>query len=254
MKEKILVSVVSYLNAQPFIYGLRHHSINQSIELTLDIPSECARKLLHNKADIGLVPVAVIPQLKDYEIIGKTCIGAIGKVASVLLCSDLPLHEIEEVFLDFHSRTSVTLAQVLSKHFWKINPTFIQAPDDYIGHIQNKTAGVIIGDRTFNLQKEFNYIYDLSEEWQKFTGLPFVFAAWVGRKGIDQQTLVAFEEALQWGLKEKSTVIKECQILIGDTFDVAHYLNTNIQYELDDEKLKGLKLFFDYLENMKFIK
>jgi chorismate dehydratase len=216
----------------------------------LDIPSECARKLLQDEADIGLVPVAVIPQLKDFEIIGKTCIGAIGKVASVLLCSDVPLHEIEKVFLDFHSRTSVTLVQVLSKHFWEITPVFIQAPDDYINHIQNKTAGVIIGDRTFNLQKDFRYIYDLSEEWQKFTGLPFVFAAWVGRKGIDAQVLTAFEEALQLGLKEKNIVIKDCQRLFGDSFDVAHYLNLNIQYELDEEKTKGMRIFFDYLKSL----
>jgi chorismate dehydratase len=248
MEEKIRVSVVAYLNAQPFIYGLKHHEVIKKIDLNLDIPSECARKLLNNEAAIGLVPVAVIPQLKDFEIIGKTCIGAIGKVASVLLCSDVPLNEIEQVFLDFHSRTSVTLVQVLSKHFWKINPNFIQAPDDYINHIQGKTAGVIIGDRTFNLKKDFKYIYDLSEEWQKFTGLPFVFAAWVGRKGMDSHVLKDFEEALQLGLKEKNLVIKDCQRLFGNSFDVAHYLNVNIQYELDEEKMKGLRLFYEYLK------
>ncbi len=250
MEEKLRVSVVAYLNAQPFIYGLKHHDISKKINLALDIPSECARKLLNQEADIGLVPVAVIPQLKDFEIIGKTCIGAIGKVASVLLCSDVPLNEIEKVFLDFHSRTSVALVQVLSKHFWEITPDFVQAPNDFIPQIQNKTAGVIIGDRTFNLQQDFKYIYDLSEEWFKFTGLPFVFAAWVGRKGIDVKVLSAFEAALQLGLKKKDFVIKECQPMYGDSFDVAHYLNVNIQYELDDEKTKGMRIFFDYLKSL----
>jgi chorismate dehydratase len=251
MKEKLRVSVVAYLNAQPFIYGLKHHNVGENINLTLDIPSECARKLLNKESDIGLVPVAVIPQLKDYEIIGKTCIGALGKVASVLLCSDVPLHEIEKVFLDFHSRTSVALVQVLSKHFWEIKPDFEQAPNDFISKIQNKTAGVIIGDRTFNMKKDFNYIYDLSEEWFKFTSLPFVFAAWVGKKkGLSEHILNEFEEALQLGLKEKDVVIKENQPKFGDTFDVAHYLNMNIQYELDEEKKKGLEQFFEYLKNM----
>lgn len=252
MKEKLRVSVVAYLNAQPFIYGLKHHEISDNINLTLDIPSECARKLLNKESDIGLVPVAVIPQLTDFEIIGKTCIGAIGKVASVLLCSDVPLHEIEKVFLDFHSRTSVALVQVLSKHFWEITPDYVQAPNDFISQIQNNTAGVIIGDRTFNLQNDFKYIYDLSEEWFKFTGLPFVFAAWVGRKGIDTKVLNAFEAALQLGLKEKDRVIKDCQPKYGDSFDIAYYLNVNIQYELDDEKKKGMEQFFEYLKNMNF--
>jgi chorismate dehydratase len=250
MEEKLRVSMVEYLNAQPFMYGLMHHEVKNKISLTLDIPSECARKLIHNEAEIGLVPVAVIPQLKNFEIIGKTCIGAIGKVASVLLCSDVPLHEIEHVFLDFHSRTSVTLVQVLCKYFWKVNPQFVQAPEDYIDMIQNKVAGVIIGDRTFNLKKQYLYTYDLSEEWQKFTGLPFVFAAWVGKKGIDATLLNDFENALQLGLKNKDVVIKQCQSLYTSNFDVSHYLKTNIQYHFDDEKWKGLNLFYAYLNRL----
>lgn len=248
MKEKIRVSVVSYLNAQPFIYGLEHHEINDKLILFKDIPSECARKLLNNEADIGLVPVAVIPQLKEFEIIGKTCIGAVGKVASVLLCSDVPLHEIKEIFLDFHSRTSVTLVRVLSKQFWNIGPDFIPAPENYIDSIQGTSAGVIIGDRTFNLKKDFKYVYDLSEEWNKFTGLPFVFAAWVGKKGINSSLLNQFEEALLFGLQQRQNVIQEFENFYGNDFDVAYYLNTSIQYVLDDEKMKGLNLFYQYLK------
>lgn len=247
MREKILVSVVSYLNAQPFIYGLEHHPIKNQINLFKDIPSECARKLLNNEADIGLVPVAVIPQLKDFEIIGSTCIGALGKVASVLLCSDVPLQEIQKVYLDFHSRTSVTLVQVLGKNYWNINPSFMQAPNDFIDQINGTTAGVIIGDRTFNLQKQYQYIYDLSEEWYKFTGLPFVFAAWLARKGIDATFLNEFENALQMGLQNKQHVIQKFQEIYGHEVDVAHYLNTNIQYVLDEEKRKGMDKFLGWL-------
>lgn len=246
MENKINVSVVNYLNAQPFIYGLEHHAIQHKINISKDIPSACALKLLNNEADIGLVPVAVIPQLKDFEIIGNTCIGAIGKVASVLLCSDVPLNEIKNIFLDFHSRTSVTLVQVLSKNYWQINPNFMQAPNDFIEQINDTTAGVIIGDRTFNLQKNYQFIFDLSEEWQKFTGLPFVFAAWLGRKGIDTSFLNEFENALQFGLQHKQNVIEKFQTVYIKELDVAHYLNTNIQYELDEEKRKGLNLFLSY--------
>ncbi|HRG59009.1 MAG TPA: menaquinone biosynthesis protein [Bacteroidia bacterium] len=243
MENKINVSIVNYLNSQPFIYGLEHHTIHQKINISKDIPSACALKLLNNEADIGLVPVAVIPQLKDFEIIGNTCIGALGKVASVLLCSDVPLDKIKNVFLDFHSRTSVTLVQVLSKNYWKIKPNFLQAPINFIDEINDTTAGVIIGDRTFNLLKNYQFIYDLSEEWYKFTGLPFVFAAWMGRKGIDSTFLNDFENALQFGLENKEIVIQKFQKIYGNDLDVAHYLNTNIQYELDEEKRSGMEMF-----------
>jgi len=248
MEEKVRVSMVGYLNAVPFIYGIEHHKVNKKILISKDIPSECARKLLNNEADIGLVPVAVIPQLKGFEIIGKTCIGAIGKVASVLLCSDVPLPEIKNIFLDFHSRTSVALVQVLSKNYWKIKPEFIAAPIHFIDEIKDTTAGIIIGDRTFNLKREFKYTYDLSEEWYQFTGLPFVFAVWVARKGLNVELLKDFEEALQYGLNKKQIVIDECQHVFLDSFDVANYLNNSIQYKLDDEKRRGMALFLNYLK------
>src|SRR5437867_12268285 len=87
----IKVSCVSYLNSQPFIYGLKNNSIINEIDLSLDVPSVCAEKLRSGSVDIGLVPVAVIPQLKESHIISDYCIGADGKVETVLLLSDVPL-------------------------------------------------------------------------------------------------------------------------------------------------------------------
>src|SRR5690606_20335445 len=122
-----------------------------------------ARKLIHNEVDLGLVPIAVIPQLNNAQIVSDYCIGAIGKVKSVLLLSDVRLEENESIYLDYHSRTSVRVCQLLSKEFWKISTNFVKAEPGFETQITAKTAGVIIGDRTFNLPKKFNYVYDLSE-------------------------------------------------------------------------------------------
>ena len=125
--DKIRVSAISYLNSIPFVYGLENSPLQSEIELSLDIPSECAKKLLENKVDIGLVPVAIIPQLKFSEIIGPYCIGANGPVESVCLFSQVPLNDIEEIQLDFHSKTSVQLVQLLSKKYWyKVQNSNIQ--------------------------------------------------------------------------------------------------------------------------------
>ena len=122
--KKVKVSVVSYLNSKPFIFGLQQSHIINDIDLSLDIPAVCAQKLLEDKVDIGLIPVATIPLLKEKYILSDYCISAIGKVASVLLYSEVPLEKIEKVILDYQSRTSVQLVQVLAKHFWKIKPAF----------------------------------------------------------------------------------------------------------------------------------
>ena len=115
------------MNTFPFIYGLNNSDIINQLDLQLDIPADCAQKLLENKVDIGLVPVAIIPQLNEHYIISDYCIGAKGKVNTVLLLSDVPLNEIEEIQLDYQSKTSVNLVQVLSKEFWNISPKWVNA-------------------------------------------------------------------------------------------------------------------------------
>ena len=68
--KKIKVGAVSYLNTKPLLYGIeRSDELMQQIELVKDYPSKIARQLLDNGIDIGLVPVAVIPQMKAHYII-----------------------------------------------------------------------------------------------------------------------------------------------------------------------------------------
>src|SRR5215217_7144760 len=129
--EKIRISAVNYLNSKPFIYGLENSAIRNEIELQLDIPSVCADKLEENKVDIGLVPVAILPELEEYHIISDYCIGADGEVGSVLLLSEVPLNEIKVIQLDYQSRTSVLLAQILAEKFWKIKPQWMDGEENF---------------------------------------------------------------------------------------------------------------------------
>jgi chorismate dehydratase len=251
MVNKIKVSVVSYLNSQVFIRGLEGNVISNEIDLFKDIPSVCAQRLISEEADIGLVPVAVIPLLPNHKIITNTCIGAVGKVNSVMLYSQVPLAEIETIMLDFHSRTSVTLVQVLAANYWHIHPQYVRAQDNFISLINGTSAAVIIGDRTFSIGNTYKYSYDLSEAWQSFTNLPFVFACWVAKKNISNLFIEKFEQALQEGLLQKNEVIQAYNHLNNDYFNVKNYLENNIQYQLDDEKIKGLNLFLSLMKDSK---
>lgn len=245
--EKIKISVVSYLNSKPFIFGLQHSEVINEIDLQLDIPSVCAQKLLNGKVDIGLIPVAVIPKLKEHYIISDYCIGAVGKVASVMLYSNVPLNEIKTVLLDYQSRTSVTLVKVLAKNFWKIDPEWIAATTDYEKNVSGATAAVIIGDRTFGLENKYAYSYDLAEEWQKFTQLPFVFACWVSTKKLSEQFLKDFNQALKLGLDDRPLLIKELEESGIYQTNIDEYLNKSLSYEYDAAKKQALVLFLNYL-------
>jgi chorismate dehydratase len=248
--DKIKISIVSYLNSKPFIYGLQHSEVPNNIDLQLDIPSVCAQKLMDNQVDIGLIPVAVIPMLKEKYIITDFCIGAIGKVASVMLYSNVPLNKMGIILLDYQSRTSVMLAKVLAKFFWKINPQWVATINDFENLIEGNTAAVIIGDRTFGLENKYAYSYDLAEEWQKFTGLPFVFACWVANKKMEDSFTEQFNKALQYGIDNRPQLISEIIASKKYTADIDNYLNKNIDYNFDEQKKIAMELFLKYCEKL----
>jgi chorismate dehydratase len=248
--EKIKVSCVSYLNSRPFIFGLENSEIKNEIELSLDVPSVCAQKLETGVVDIGLVPAVVLDEMDDYHIISDYCIGADGEVGSVLLVSDVPLKEIKNILLDYESRTSVMLAQVLAKKFWKINPQWIDAKKNYEGIISNDTAGIVIGDRSFAVKNKFKYVYDLGAEWKHFTNLPFVFACWISNKELDRNFVKRFNEALRFGLLNSEEVIREYKNETGAEIDVKDYLSTKISYGFDKKKQFALELFLEYIHKL----
>lgn len=249
---KIKVSAVSYANTYPFIYGLENSSVRKKIILQKDYPSLCARNLLDDKVDIGLVPITVIPELDFHEIISEYCIGANNEVRSVLLVSNAPVKKLKRIFLDYQSRTSVSLVKILAMYYWGIDVQWFQVAKGFESNIENDHDGaVIIGDRCFTAKKKFPFSYDLASEWRKFSGLPFVFAAWVANKQIDRDFKKEFNTALEYGICNLDKVVRyftNSQLPKG--VDLKSYLTNNIDYHLDYEKNKAMELFFQYLEKL----
>ena len=191
------ISAVSYLNTIPFIHGLKQSELIKTIDLQLDYPSICADKLINGTVDLALVPVAVIPKLKEAYIISDYCIGANGAVDTVCLYSDVPIEEIESIALDYQSRTSVALLRVLLKEYWQYNPELKKANVGFEENIKGNHAALVIGDRAFALNTKHAYIYDLSVIWKEMTGFPFVFAAWVANTKLPQDFIISFNKALE---------------------------------------------------------
>ena len=243
--KKIKVGAVSYLNTKPLLYGIEHSDeMMRQIELVKDYPSKIAKQLLDDDIDIGLVPVTVIPQMKEYYIVSDYCIGSDGNVASVCLFSDVELHKIEKILLDYQSKTSVALCKVLLKHFWGKDIFLEDSKQDFAEQIKETTAGVLIGDRALKQRKKSKYIYDLAGEWKTFTGLTFVFAAWISNKKLPEDFIESFNQKNSEGVNNIETVIKENEC---DFYDLKIYYTKNISYNLDEEKIKGLQLFLDLL-------
>lgn len=239
------ISIVNYYNTTPFLYGINNSDIKNELQIELDIPSVCGQKLKNKTVQIGLVPVAILPELESYHIITNYCIGAEGKVDSVILFSEKPLDELTHVLLDYQSKSSVTLVQVLNKHFWKKDIKFIAAKEGFENEIHGTTGAVIIGDRTFGLTK-YPYQIDLAEEWIKQTQLPFVFAAWVSNIELPADFIKKFNDALAFGLANIDDAIAQKPKRI-DGFDAVDYLKNKISYNLTEEKKLGLKKFLELI-------
>lgn len=236
--SKIRVSAVSYTNTKPFAYGLQHSGILDKIDLSFDNPSDCAQKLIDDKVDIGLVPVAALLNISGYKIVSDYCIGADGAVNSVFIFSNKPVEDIKTLRLDLQSRTSNNLAKVLLKNHWEIEVTYIDN--------NNADAFVEIGDRTFGKKEKYPFVYDLAEEWKKFTGLPFVFAVWASNKTIPATFITEFNSALKLGIQNIPAVISD--LPKRDNFDLDDYLTNKLDYSLNESKILALDLFFNYIK------
>lgn len=230
------------------MFGIkRSEELMKQVELIEDYPAKIAGMLVDGSIDVGLVPVAVIPRLSEWHIISDYCIGAEAEVASVCLFSEVPLEETEKILLDYQSRTSVNLCKVLLKHYWQKDVELLNAGENYINEIKGTTAGVVIGDRALKQRIVSPYIYDLATHWKAFTGLPFVFAAWIANKQLPDDFVHLFNEANAVGLGRLKEVIAENPY---DVYNLHTYYTKNISYRLTEEKRKGMQRFLELLPSV----
>ena len=240
------ITAVSYLNTIPFVYGLKHAD-NLRAELTLAPPADCARNYIEGKADIALLPAAVVPMLKDATVITDYCIGAVGAVRTVTVMSNHPITAVKRIWLDAHSRTSVQLCGYLAKHKWHIQPDWLHMGDySRVEKPEEGDAFLLIGDKVFGYEGRFAYVYDLAIEWREATKLPFAFAVWVARKGVPNDVTDELQRALTFGVEHTWEAIAESPDMGKDNGITAYeYLTRNIDFILDEEKHRALKKFWD---------
>ncbi|HEX7493174.1 MAG TPA: menaquinone biosynthesis protein [Bacteroidales bacterium] len=250
--DKIRISAVKYANTYPFIYGLIESGFEKRVILETDHPSDCAAKLLSGRVDIGLIPVAALPMLNKYYIISDYCIGANSNVRTVLLLSNSPFDKIRKIYLDYRSRSSVNLTKVLAKNSWKREFIWINTSEGFdFMNIGRDEAVVLIGDQCFEFENNFRYKIDLAGEWKQYSGLPFVFACWTANKKLDEEFIKDFNKALQLGVNNITSVVEK----FGKTGTIKGkflmtYLEENIDYDFNEEKKAGLKLFLELMAKL----
>ncbi|MDH3648384.1 MAG: menaquinone biosynthesis protein [Saprospiraceae bacterium] len=244
--SNIRISAVSYLNTAPFLYGLQQSPIRDQIELTQDSPVQCAEKITKGAADIGLVPVVSMINHADWLPITNWGIAADGLVASVCLVGQVPIEEMDTIFLDYQSKTSNQLLQILCDEQFDVQPRFLRSEPGYEDMISGGIGGLLIGDRALRYKGNFAFQYDLGQHWKSLTGYPFIFARWISNRVLEADLIKSLDAAFAYGVENKNLVIEKCRSLYPET-DLDNYLGECIRYHLEPTYLKGLDLFLKKL-------
>ena len=248
------LSVVQYLNTVPLIWGMLHGEQRGKFELQLTVPSGCADAIAHRQADVGIVPSIEYQRLDDVAILPGMSIASKREVKSVLLLSKMPLEQVQTVALDESSRTSAALVRILMHKFYARQVNFLPAAPEPEEMLRRADAALLIGDPALTYRGSVE-TYDLAREWRKFTGLPFVFAVWMGHSGAHFSRHAAeFVASLDFGLAHLDDIAAEYAPRLAMTPSaVKVYLSQNIDYSLDVENRQGLKLFYQLAREVGII-
>lgn len=240
------LGAVSYLNTKPLVYGLDAHP--DRFDVRFDVPSKCAALLHAGQVDLGLIP-AIEYLHADYRIVPDVSIASDGEVATVAVFTRKPIAQVKTIALDLSSKTSVALTRVLCAKHWRIEPTFTPAEPDLEAMLHRADAGLVIGDPAFEIDPVARGVdkIDLGAEWKAMTGLPFVYAMWVGRPGAaTAEQCRALQQARDTGLAHLPEIAHDVG---GGDPDLERrsldYLRDNLRYNLGAREAAGLRRFHE---------
>ena len=232
------VGSVRYLNAVPLTRGLED-------EIVFATPSELAKMLQRDELDAALVSVTEVLFNDCYDILDGTAIASLGEVKSVVLAHRKPIEEAREIFCDTASLTSVNLLRVLlaerglKPEFKPLASYDFKSLPDY---------ALLIGDPAleFVFSPHEHEVFDLGAAWYELTSLPFVYAVWALKRGIEKSRLRRqITEARQFGLDTLDSIIRNRTEYTEDFRK--DYFGWHIHYHLSSDEKRGLKKFIELL-------
>lgn len=241
------IGAVNYLNSKPLVYGL--DLLAPRVRVTYDLPSRLADSLVAGRLDVALVPSVEFFRTPESTIVSDACVACRGPVLSVKLHFRVPPADVRRVALDEGSRTSAALTRILLAEMHGIQPEWEPLPIGCGVETTDADAVLLIGDRAIangSPNEEFVEVWDLGERWCDWTGLPFVFAMWTARSGIDVGEVAGLlGSARDSGVRHLTEIAQREGPLVGVSHESAlGYFRDNLHFVLGDEELAGLRKFY----------
>jgi chorismate dehydratase len=245
VERPLRIGAVTYLNTVPLVRGLP--DLLPGAELSFDHPSRLADALAARRLDAALAPCIELARHPEWSIVSNACIGCRGPVLSVKLLFRKAPNVVASLALDEGSRTSAVLAQILLSDRYGVRPR-LQVLSIGASPLESEADAVlVIGDRAIRSPSSgFCEVWDVGEEWVRATNLPFVFAVWVARAGVDTSALEpALEAARDQGQRDLEKIAAEQAAAMKLPRElVLHYLRDNLNFNLEPREREGLELYF----------
>jgi len=243
----MIVGSVPYLNEKPLTRWFTHteEGLASGIEVCYAAPSDLARMLAAGEIAAALVSSFEYFRSPGYSIVPGVSISGQDEITSVRAFSRVPWLNVQSVALDTSSLTSSALLKIILAEQYNAHAAFIDHAPDLASMLEAADAALLIGDKGMLAPDAGLNIIDLGKAWRRLTGLPFVYAVWLGpAENITPELVQALNTAKEWGRTQIDTIAKEQAERLGcPVGQCYHYLTEIMDYDLGDEHLLALETF-----------
>ena len=237
----------TYLNSAPLCFSFQRGEQSRRCHfLGHTAPARCAEMLARGEAEAALIPVIEYQRMVGVRVVPDIAVASKRTVESVVLAARVPIEAVNSVAVDTSSRTTAALIQIIFRQFYGRAPRFTPCAPSLADMLETNDAAIIIGDPAMMIDRAALRVYDMAAEWRKHTGLPFVFAFWAVRTDAAHRlATVDFAAAKAEGLARRAELAAEFSAELKQPPEaLLTYLTENINYELDEENLAGLQLYY----------
>lgn len=272
---KLRISIVEFLNTAPLVWGFTDGPLAGKYDLSFTLPSQCAEALRRGDADVAIIPAIEYQRIENVIALPGMAVAAKGEVRSILLVAKRPIEKVKRIALDTSSRSSAALVRLLAAEHWKIQPEFVDAAPDPAEMLKHADAALVIGDPALRIAVKMDalagkipsgedcckgdpesapvpgfetlFVYDVAYQWQELTGKPCVLAIWTARRDVmTPEVLADFETSKKYGLERLREIAEGASLKLNlSASALERYLTENIHFDLEEEYLAGLLLYYE---------
>jgi chorismate dehydratase len=280
---RLRISIVEFLNTAPLVWGFTEGDLAGKYDLSFTVPSQCAEALKRGETDVAIIPAIEYQRIDNVIALPGMAVAAKGEVRSLLVVAKRPIERAKRIALDTSSRATVALVRMLAKDYWNISPEFVDAAPNPSEMLQEADAALIIGDPALRISVKMDtlsgktpsgeqccqgdpdempvpgfdtlFVYDVAQQWREMTGKPSVLAIWTGRPDVITPEVVAdFQASKEYGVNRAREIAEAASVKLDLPIrELERYLTENIDFNLDEENLAGLALYFQKAAEMGLI-